>query len=162
MRIIHLFKRSMAVMMIAAVGYASAAAAAVEHASAATESSQSLISSGKDYLGTPYRMGAVFKNGEPVAFDCSSFTQYLFLKHDIKLPRTSSEQAKVGVKVDKANLSQGDLVFFRTNGKSISHVGIYAGDGKMLHASSSKGITITNMHSSYWKKRYVTARRVLS
>lgn len=149
-------------MLIAAVGYTSYAAASPNQASAATATSNKLIESGKDYLGTPYRMGASFKNGEPVAFDCSSFTQYLFLSLDVELPRTSKEQSLVGEKVDRAYLSQGDLVFFRTNGKSISHVGIYAGDGKMLHASSSKGITLTDMNSSYWKKRYVTARRVLS
>jgi cell wall-associated NlpC family hydrolase len=78
------------------------------------------------------------------------------------LPRTSSAQAYMGKKVDKGSISMGDLVFYSTNGgKSISHVAIYAGGGKILHSSSSKGVTLTDMNSSYWKTKYVTARRVL-
>ena len=79
----------------------------------------------------------------------------------VKLPRTSKEQAKEGEQVDRGSISQGDLLFFRTSGKSIGHVAIYVGNGKMIHASSSRGVTISDMNSSYWKKRFVTARRVL-
>jgi len=128
-------------------------------ADAATEESRELVAVGEELLGTPYRLGA--PKGSTKVFDCSSFTQYIFNELGIELPRTSRDQAKEGQKVDKGSLSQGDLLFFRTTGKSIGHVAVYIGDGKMIHASSSKGISITEVDSSYWKKRYVTARRVL-
>lgn len=128
-------------------------------AEAATAQSLALIETGKDYIGVPYLYGA--PAGATYAFDCSSFTQYIFKAFDVELPRTSSAQAKAGEKVSKAYLSVGDLVFFNTNGKSISHVAIYAGNNKMIHSSSSKGVTVSNMNTSYWKSKYVTARRVL-
>jgi len=154
-------KRSLAVMLLAAVGYGAAGAALADPASAATEQSKQLIEGGKEYIGTPYRMGGLIKNGEPVAFDCSLFTKHVYAALGVELPRTSKAQAKAGEKVERGNISQGDLLFFRTNGKSISHVAIYVGDGKMIHASSNHGVTISDMNSSYWKKRFVTARRVL-
>ena len=70
--------------------------------------------------------------------------------------------AKKGVKVAKEDLREGDLVFFNTSGKGISHVGIYVGDGKFAHASTSKGVVITALSDKYYAKRYVTARRILS
>jgi len=127
--------------------------------SAATPESLNLLEVGKDFIGTPYQFGAAA--GITSAFDCSSFVQYIFQGAGVKLPRTSSSQASVGEKVDKGYLSVGDLVFFKTGDSGISHVAIYAGNNKMLHASSSQGVTISNMNSSYWKKAYVTARRVL-
>ncbi|MDQ8737089.1 C40 family peptidase [Paenibacillus sp. LHD-38] len=129
-------------------------------AHAATPETLNLISSGKQYLGTPYKFGA--PAGVTYAFDCSSFTQFLFKGLDVSLPRTSGAQATVGKKVAKGSLSTGDLVFFNTNGKSISHVAIYAGNNKIIHSSSSKGVSVTNLNNSYWSKKYVTARRVLS
>jgi Cell wall-associated hydrolases (invasion-associated proteins) len=154
-------RRSLAVLLLAAVGYGAAGAALAEPASAATEQSKQLIEIGKAYIGTPYRMGGLIKNGEPVAFDCSLFTQHVYAALGVELPRTSKEQAKAGKKVDRGSISQGDLLFFRTNGKSISHVAIYVGNGKMIHASSHDGVKIADMNTNYWKKRFVTARRVL-
>jgi len=154
-------KRSLAIALLAAVGYGAAGAALAESASAATDESKKLIEIGKVYIGTPYRMGGLVKNGEPVAFDCSLFVQHVYAALGVDLPRTSREQAKEGEKVDRGSISQGDLLFFRTNGKSISHVAIYVGDGKMIHASSTHGVTIADMNSPYWKKRFVAARRVL-
>jgi len=154
-------KRSLAVALLAAVGYGAAGALQEDSVSAATVESKKLIEIGKEYIGTPYRMGGLIRNGEPVAFDCSLFTQYVFASLGVELPRTSKSQSTVGEKVDKGSISQGDLLFFRTNGKTISHVAIYVGNGKMIHASSSNGVTISDMNSSYWKKRFVMARRVL-
>ncbi|RED63165.1 C40 family peptidase [Cohnella lupini] len=128
-------------------------------ASAATPESLDLLSYGKDYIGTPYSYGAA--EGATTAFDCSSFVQYVFDKFGVELPRTSISQAYTGQKVDKGFLSVGDLMFFSTLGGGISHVGIYAGDGMMLHASSSKGVTVTSMETNYWRDAYVSARRVL-
>ncbi|WP_141505029.1 C40 family peptidase [Paenibacillus luteus] len=129
-------------------------------AHAATPETINLIESGKEYIGTPYKFGA--PAGVTYAFDCSSFTQFLFKGLDVSLPRTSSAQAKVGETVAKGSLSMGDLVFFKTNGKTISHVAIYAGNNKIIHSSTSQGVTVSNLNTSYWTKSYVTAKRVVS
>ncbi|WP_053377050.1 MULTISPECIES: C40 family peptidase [Bacillales] len=131
-----------------------------QKAHAATPETIDLISTGKEYIGTPYRFGA--PAGVTYAFDCSSFTQFLFKGLDVSLPRTSTAQATIGEKVPKDSLSMGDLVFFKTNGKSISHVAIYAGNNKIIHSSSSQGVTVSNLNTSYWSKTYVTARRVVN
>ena len=80
----------------------------------------------------------------------------------ISLPRTTTEQYKVGTYVAKSALQPGDLVFLQNTYRSgISHVGIYIGDGKMIHASSSKGVTISSLSSSYYQQHYYGARRVI-
>lgn len=145
---------------VAKVAAASTPSSAAKPAVAAAQSkADKLISIGKQYLGVKYQFGA--KAGSTVAFDCSSYTQYIFKKIGISLPRTSSSQATVGTKVAKANLKAGDLVFFKRPGKSgIGHVGVYIGSDQMLGASGDK-VQISSLNTSYWKKHYVTARRVL-
>jgi hypothetical protein len=109
-------------------------------------------------VGIKYRYGGTTTKG----FDCSGFTSYVFNKVGIKLLRSSREQATMGIKVDRDDLRPGDLVFFNTFGKRISHVGIYLGDGKFVHSSSKRGVRISSMSEKYYVKRYVTSRRVLS
>lgn len=145
--------------LLTAVGYFGITAVSSSEASAATAESLELLAVGKEYIGTPYKFGAA--SGSAEAFDCSSFVQYIYDQMGLELPRTTSSQADIGVKVAKPYLSVGDLVFFKTGSSSIGHVGIYAGGDKFLHASSSKGVTISKLSDSYWKNRYVTARRVL-
>ncbi|WP_172200164.1 C40 family peptidase [Saccharibacillus qingshengii] len=109
-------------------------------------------------VGTPYRTAGTTPNG----FDCSGFTSYVFDKLKINLPRQSSSQYSAGSKVDKSDLRAGDLVFFNTNGRGISHVGIYVGNGKFAHSSSSNGVRYDSLGSSYYAERYVGAARVMS
>ena len=117
-----------------------------------------IISTAKKYLGVPYVWGGTTPSG----FDCSGLVQYAFKQHGISLPRTTSEQVKIGTYVSKANLRPGDLVFLQnTYRQGVSHVGIYIGDGQMIHASSSKGVVISNLSSSYYTQHYHSARRVL-
>jgi cell wall-associated NlpC family hydrolase len=121
--------------------------------------SNDIISYGNTLLGTPYLFGA--KYGRTDRFDCSSFVKFIYRNY-ITLPRSSREQAKAGSWISINKLRKGDLVFFKSTGGSsrISHVAIYAGSGKLLHTYGSGGVKYTNF-SSYWKGRYVTARRVL-
>ena len=118
-------------------------------------SAQQIIETAKKYLGVPY----VWGGSTPKGFDCSGFVQYVFMHHGISLPRTSSQQYKVGTYIKRADLKPGDLVFFGTTG--VSHLGIYIGDNQFIHASSSKGVIITSLSNSYWAVRYYGARRVL-
>ena len=113
-------------------------------------------------LGKPYVWGAQGPN----SFDCSGLIYYVYKNAaNITLPRTSVEQSKFGTTVSKSNLKAGDLIFFDTNGPNngaVSHVGIYAGEGQLIHASSSnKKIVKVNMETSYWNNTYVIAKRVL-
>lgn len=110
-----------------------------------------------EVIGTPYKWGGTTVKG----FDCSGFILHIFNQFDVNLPRTSTSQAEVGNKVDKEELREGDLVFFNTSGRGISHAGIYIGEGKFAHSSSSKGVTISKLSDDYYEKRYVTARRVV-
>jgi len=128
-------------------------------ATAATRSKTStLLSRANSMRGVRYRYGAMSRS----AVDCSGFTTHVFKSIGVSLPRTSAQQATVGVAVSKSNLQPGDLVFFRTTrGRRISHVGIYQGKGQFIHASSGGGkVQVNSLNEGYYKSRYVTARRV--
>ncbi len=118
-----------------------------------------LIEYATRFLGVKYSWGGITPDG----FDCSGFTSYIFRKFQIVLPHSSALQARGGLPVARANLSCGDLVFFDTNGglDKINHVGIYMGDGRFIHASSShKKVIITDL-KSYSIGTYITAKRYL-
>ncbi len=126
-----------------------------------TTTSRQLIELGRilqSYLGTPYAGQSPHERG----LDCSQFTQDVYRKFNkTQLPRTAAKQYTAGRKVDKGHLRYGDLVFFRTDGRSISHVGIYTGHNEFIHSSSSLGVIITDLSDKYWNKRYAGARRIL-
>lgn len=114
----------------------------------------------REYLGSRYKYGG---NG-PNSFDCSGFTKFIYGKFGIDLPRSSSAQASVGTKVSRDELQIGDLlVFSNTYRSGPSHTGIYLGNNKFIHAStSSKGVIISDLNSKYYKKHFSYGRRVFS
>lgn len=117
-----------------------------------------IIATAKKYIGVPY----VWGGESPSGFDCSGFVQYVFGKHGVKLNRTVVTQYQHGYAVSKSNLQPGDLVFFQnTYASGLSHIGIYIGNNQFIHASSSKGVTISSLSNSYWASHYHSARRVL-
>ncbi|NKQ40311.1 MAG: hypothetical protein HF962_01920 [Sulfurovum sp.] len=115
----------------------------------------------KEKLGSKY----VWAEEGPRSFDCSGLTYYSYGRMNMEIPRVSREQAKVGKTVALDQLKYGDLLFFDTAKKrtgKVNHVGIYIGDGKFQHASSStEGVIITDVNSSYYKKRVVVCKRYL-
>lgn len=111
-----------------------------------------------EWRGVRYQKGGMSKNG----IDCSGFVKQTFATlFDMKLPRDTYLQAKLGVAVVKEGLRSGDLVFFRIN-KQTQHVGIYLEENKFLHASTSSGVMISNMTHPYWQHRYWKSVRVES
>lgn len=125
---------------------------------AGTASAASTLNESIDALiGTPYKWAGTTEKG----FDCSGFTSYVFAQFGFDLPHTSKGQNEEGYWIDKSDLRPGDLVFFNTDGKGISHVGIYIGDGMFAHSAYGTGVTKTSLNDAYYKKRYVSARRVL-
>lgn len=125
-----------------------------------TSSLNKLISSAYAAVGSRYVSGDTGKKG----YDCSGLTFSIYKNSlGIKLPRSSRDQVGVGTPVKKSELLPGDLVFFNTSGKGISHVGLYIGDQEMIHASSgSKRVEKININSKYYASRYVTARRIVT
>lgn len=119
---------------------------------------EKIVSTAKKYIGVPY----VWGGESPSGFDCSGLVQYVFKQNGISLNRTVSTQYKQGYSISKANLQPGDLVFFQnTYTTGLSHIGIYIGNDQFIHASSSKGVTISSLSNSYWSSHYHSARRVL-
>lgn len=109
------------------------------------------------WYGTPYRYGGNGRNG----IDCSAFTAMLMDSvYRIPLPRTARSQYASGVRVSRSQLRIGDLVFFNTRG-GISHVGFYLGNDKFVHASSSQGVTISDLNEEYFRKRYAGSARIM-
>ncbi|VAW46398.1 hypothetical protein MNBD_GAMMA03-257 [hydrothermal vent metagenome] len=118
---------------------------------------QQLLKQFKRWKGTPYRYGGTSLKG----VDCSAFVQNTYrVKFKKQIPRTTKKQIKIGQKIKKSQLKAGDMVFFKT-GRNSLHNGIYIGNSKFMHASSSKGVTISNLNNRYWRKIYLMSRRVL-
>ena len=123
-----------------------------------------LIEFANKYIGTRYLAGGTTPNG----FDCSGYVQFVYKKIGYTLPRTTTEQAKIGIKVEKKKLNPCDLVFFKgknDKSKEIGHVGIItntdaSGKFYFIHAAST-GVRVDNIETPYYKTRYVEARRII-
>ncbi|UZR94186.1 C40 family peptidase [Chondrinema litorale] len=124
---------------------------------------QAILEKAESLIGTPYSFGGVDNSG----IDCSGFTSLSFGAAEIALPRISKDQSLVGNAITQTELKPGDLVFFGTGTpNSVNHVGIVAEanspeDIKFIHASSSKGVTISSLNSGYWSGVYIKAKRVV-
>ena len=107
--------------------------------------------------GTPYRDGGTGPGG----FDCSGFTQYVFGRHGVGLPREVRDQYRVGKPVEPQDLAPGDIIFFTTTAPGPTHVAIAIGGDEFVHAPSSTGVVrVEHLSSSYWSPRFLGARRV--
>jgi cell wall-associated NlpC family hydrolase len=114
----------------------------------------------KTFVGTPYRTGGTTYKG----VDCSGLVFAVYREFDIPLPRTSLDQSRVGVAIERSNLRPADLVFFKTSRRaSVTHVGIYVGGGKFIHAStSSRKVRVDALSDDYYRKSFTVARRIVS
>ncbi|TXK84330.1 NlpC/P60 family protein [Paenibacillus sp. N3.4] len=136
------------------------------------KTADAIIAEGKRYMGTPYVYGTERFNDK--AFDCSSYVQYLYGQHGIPLGYNAREQAVQGEEIPFINLRKGDIMFFsdedfpnETGLNKVRHVGIYMGEGQILHTyEQGTGVIISNIHKDkkegeYWYQHYLFARRVI-
>lgn len=112
-------------------------------------------------LGVDYRDGG---RSPATGFDCSGLVAHVFEEaYGIRLPRTVLAQSEAGVAVNQGELEPGDLVFYDTQGRQYSHVGIYLGDGKFVHAPKTGfSVRVESLRGAYWVKRFNGARRIES
>ena len=120
-----------------------------------------VINTARRYIGTPY----VWGGENPSGFDCSGFTQYVYNESlGYKIPRVSYEQynTRSGLRVDRRSLEPGDLIFFITRGRRVSHVGIYIGDNKFIHAPSTGNLVRTeSLNNYYYSSRFVGGKKFI-
>lgn len=128
------------------------------HTVKATER-QEVIEAARDMLGAPYRYGA---SSPTQGFDCSGLVQYAHSQAGIEVPRTTGQQYRAALPINRQALRPGDLVFFRTHKRRyVSHVGIYLGNSKFIHApSSGKRVSIASLKDDYWRQRYTSGGRM--
>ncbi|MCO5236171.1 MAG: C40 family peptidase [Chitinophagaceae bacterium] len=112
----------------------------------------------ESWWGAPYRMGGSTQKG----VDCSAFTQMaMSVIYGLHIPRTAREQKVFCNEISKEELREGDLVFFNTRGRGITHVGIYLQDNKFVHAASSGGVMISSLNENYWQRKWICAGRAV-
>ena len=126
----------------------------------AGEKASILVMNAMGFLGAPYKFGG--NSAESGGFDCSGFVRAVYEQSVGKvLPRRASDQAAATQTIDRSELKPGDLVFFNTMKRAFSHVGIYVGDGKFIHAPRSGArVRVEDMRMAYWQTRFNGARRV--
>ena len=150
---------SFALVLIASCGGAPRYQATPGEDASREPSRQDIVRFAKTFVGTPYRSGGTSYKG----VDCSGLAFVVYREFDIRLPRTSLDQSRAGVPVDRSDLKPADLVFFKTSRRgSVSHVGIYVGRGNFIHASTGeRKVRIDTLSDDYYRTRYMGARRVL-
>jgi cell wall-associated NlpC family hydrolase len=118
--------------------------------------SKELLENVDEWYGVRYRTGGNTKSG----VDCSGFTVAVYAAmYGFALPRVSRDQYRTSRKISTTELQEGDLVFFNTNGRGVSHVGVYLGNNKFIHASVSRGVMVNDLFEPYYLKRYIGAGR---
>jgi len=121
-----------------------------------SDSTSSIANMALRYRGARYALGASSRGG----FDCSGFTSYIYRQHGKIIPRNSASQFAAGKPISRENLKEGDIVCFSTYRSGCSHVGIYVGNNKFMHAANSrKGVILSSLNESYYASRYLGARR---
>lgn len=119
---------------------------------------EQVVEYAKQFLGTPY----VYGGSAPGGFDCSGFTSYVYKQFGYTINRVAADQASNGVAVDRSALLPGDLVFFTNGGYGIGHVGIYVGDGQIIHSPKPGDfIRYDSLDTAYYANNYVCARRII-
>lgn len=115
-----------------------------------------LMIAAERWLGTPYRYGSTSRTGT----DCSGFVMRVYEETGVNIPRSTKEQFLSGLAVERGELTVGDLLFFNTSGAGVSHVGIYAGEDTVIHASSTYGVVRQSFSDTYLTKTFMGARRI--
>ena len=124
--------------------------------SAAANPGAAALLAAESRIGTPYRYGG----SGPDAFDCSGLVAYAYQQVGVSVPRTAAQQYALARPVPRSELRPGDLVFFRSSGREVSHVGIYAGDGQFVHAPQTGGqVRTANLDDEWYRQRYAGAGR---
>ena len=143
------------------IGWVSSAYLKLDAVDTRQQKINTVIASAKSLLGTPYVWGGT--SPADGGFDCSGFTQYIFGKVGVTLNRLSVDQATQGTAVSRANIQPGDLIFYSLSDDGrISHVGLYIGNGMMIHSPKTGDVVkTTDITTSFWETRFMTARRVL-
>lgn len=126
----------------------------------AAEVSRRVVDVAMEFIGVRYRFGG---NHAESGVDCSGLVRLIWSKLGLAMqPRTAREMAQLGTAIDTVSLRAGDLVFFNTLGRAFSHVGVYIGDGKFVHASSGRGrVMVSSLSERYFVERFQGARRVV-
>jgi len=124
---------------------------------ASDETARKAVDYARDMVGKPYK----YAGDSPAGFDCSGLVRYSYGKAGLQMPRDTRSQRNASVPVSLKNLREGDLLFFDQEGKKASHVGMYIGNGRFVHAPSSGGkVRTDSLKAEFWKKHFVDARRV--
>jgi cell wall-associated NlpC family hydrolase len=124
---------------------------------ASNETARKAVAFAREAIGAPYRYGG----DTPAGFDCSGLVRYSYGRAGIRMPRATPAQRNATTLISVRRLRPGDLLFFDQDGKKASHVGIYLGDGRFVHAPSTGGrVRTDSLSAEYWKRYFVEARRI--